>query len=356
MTIRLRRVLLVLALTGAAALGVFLDLPAFLRAWLLGWLMWLGVALGAFSLLCVHHLVGGRWGAAIRPTLAAASETLPVLAVLFVPVALGARAIFPWTDPALLHATPLRAAKAAYLDGTFFLARSIVALALWSALGVLLARVPADRLRPGLAALGLIVHFLAITSGSVDWILSLDPDTSSSAFGLTIAAGDAVAGLAFAVLIAAAAPLKPSPARVHDLATMLFTCVMLWAYVAFAQFLLVWAADLPRQAEWYLARSRGAWSWIAGAIAILHFAVPFLLLLFRPIKRHLPFVAAIGALLLFMHFVELCWLVLPARALLPGEARTFHWLDVVVPLALGAWWFLLVSRRLTARRVEVLPP
>lgn len=340
------------ALAGAAAIGALAELPAFLRAYLLGWSLWLGVALGAFMFLCVHHLVGGRWGAAIRPPLAAACETLPLLALLFVPIALGVRAIFPWADDAFMQATPLRAAKAAYFDGGLFLARSATALALWSVLGFMLARVRPGRLRPGLAALGLVVYFLTITTASVDWILSLDPDMSTSAFGLDIAMGNAVAGLAVVVLTAAVlagrgprAPRLPSD-RVHDLGTLLFASVMLWAYVAFSQYLLVWAGDLPRESAWYLARLRGPWLWTGWSLVALHFAAPFLLLLFRPIKRSLPSLAALAAGLVAMHFVELCWLMLPARALVAGAA--FHWLDIVVPLALAALWTAVFALRLDA--------
>lgn len=335
--------------TLAALIGVLVDLPAFLRAYLIGWLLWLGVALGAFSWLCVHHLVGGRWGAAIRPSLAAACETLPALAVLFVPIALGASAIFPWTDAAFLHATPLRAAKAAYLDEPFFLARSAVALALWSGLGVALARA-GDRLRPGLAAFGLIFYFLSVTTGAVDWVLSLDPGTSSSAFGLNLALGNAVAGLAAVIVVAAVRPGRtPLPVeRVHELGTLLFASVMLWAYVAFTQYLLVWAADLPRQSAWYLARVRGPFMALAVALVALHFAAPFVLLLFRPIKRRLLWLAVIAGGLVVMHLVELCWWILPARALVPDGRAIVHWLDVIVPLGLFVPWALVFGRRWAA--------
>lgn len=339
--------LVVVGATIAAIVGAVVDLPAFLRAYLLGWVLALGLSLGAFTFLCVHHLVGGRWGAAIRPQLAAACETLPLLALLFVPIALGVRAIFPWTDDGFMQATPLRAAKAGYLDTGLFFVRSAAALAAWSVIGVALARVRPGRLRPGLAALGLVVYFLTITTGSVDWILSLDPDMSTSAFGLDIAAGNAVAGLAAVVLVAVVRPARAlASERLHDLGTLLFASVMLWAYVAFSQYLLVWAADLPRQSAWYLTRIRGPWLWLGCALIVLHFAAPFVALLFRGIKRSRPAMAAICAGLVLMHFVELCWLMLPARGLV--GAATFHWLDVVVPLALAGLWTVALARRLGA--------
>lgn len=337
MTLVLGATLVLAAL--AAAIGR--ASPAFLHAWLLAWLLWLGVALGAFVFLCIHHLVRGRWGATVRPLLAAMTRTLPLLALLFLPIALDLDVLYPWTDLAWLQAGPLRAAKAAYLDEAFFLARAAVILVAWSVLASRLAR--PGRRRPGLAALALVIFFATVTIAAVDWILSLDPDMSTSAFGLALATGDAVAGWS-AVVIAVAlvhgrsahAPLVV-PERAQQLGTLLFAALMLWAYIAFTQYLLVWGADLPREVGWFLPRLHGDWGRVAWSLVGLHFAVPFVLLLQRPIKRHPARLAAVAALLLSMHYVELLWLVVPSRGLPLG------WLDLAVPLGLGASWAMAVA-------------
>lgn len=327
----------------ALALFAAADQPAsFFRAYLFAWLMLLGVALGAFSLLCVHHLVGGRWGAAIRPQLAAATRTLPALALLFIPIALGLRQLYPWTEPAFLAADPLRAAKAPYLDPTLFLARSSVTLLAWCLLARPLAR--PGPLRPGLAGLALLVYLFTITTATLDWLLSLDPDMSTSAIGLDLATGDAVAGLSFVLLVATCTParVRLTPERTHELGNLLLAALMLWAYIAFSQYLLVWSADLPRQAAWYITRTQGPWWWCAWAMVTLHFALPFVLLLFRPIKRRRSRLAAVAALLLLMRLVELAWLIFPTRPV------ALHWLDPALLLALGALWFAAFLRHLSA--------
>ncbi|WAS95217.1 hypothetical protein [Nannocystis punicea] len=331
---------LVLAALAAAAGWVS---PAFLHAWLLAWLMWLGVALGAFVFLCLRHLMRSRWGVVVYPLLSAMTRTIPLLALLFLPIALDLDVLYPWTDRAWLYAAPLRAAKAAYLDTGFFLARAIVILVAWSLLAVRLAR---PGRRPGLAALALVVFSITVTVAAVDWVLSLDPDMSTSAFGLAVATGDAVAGWSAVILAAALVQGRSARApliareRVQQLGTLLFAALMLWGYIAFTQYLLVWGADLPREVGWFLPRLRGEWGMVAWSLVGLHFAVPFLLLLQRPIKRDLARLAAVAALLLVMHYVELVWLVVPSRAAPLG------WLDLAVPLGLGALWGLACVRLL----------
>ncbi|MCY1060611.1 hypothetical protein [Nannocystis sp. SCPEA4] len=328
--------------------------PAFLRAWLIAWLLWLGVALGAFSFLCLAHLVRSRWGVVVGPLLRAATSTIPLLALLFLPIALGLHHLYPWMDTAWLMAGPLRAAKAAYLDASFFLARAVVILVAWSVLAWRLAH--ARRPRPGLAALGLVVYFLTITLAAVDWVLSLDPDMSTSAFGLAVATGQSVAGWSVVVIAVALvqgrgphAPLIP-PARLQELGTLLFVALMLWGYIAFTQYLLVWGADLPREAQWYVQRIGGDWGVVAWTLVGLHFAVPFIALLMRPIKRDAARLAGVAGLLLLMHAVELVWFIVPSRP------QPLGWLDVAVPLGFGAWWVLAFRRILAAGESMVALP
>ncbi|HEY8378498.1 MAG TPA: hypothetical protein VIK91_18515 [Nannocystis sp.] len=352
MTASRRTLRLVFALIAAAAIAAAaLASPVFLRAYLLGWVLWLGVALGGFSFLCVHHLVHGRWGEAVRPLLEAAARTIPVLAVLFVPIALGLPRLYAWADAAYMQAEPLRAAKAGYLSPGFFLVRAALVLVAWSALAWALAR--ARTLRPGLAALSLVTYFLTGTTAAVDWVLSLDAGMSSSAFGLHFIAGNAVAGWSFVLIVLAllegrAGRRQVATERVHELGTLLFVAVMLWGYVAFAQFLLIWSADLPRQAYWYVQRTSGGWAIVAWALVGLHFAAPFVLLLFRAIKRRPGRLAMVAALLLVMHGVELVWLIAPSRPVPPAGGSSVHVLDVVLPLVLGlvyvALYFALLPR------------
>lgn len=342
----------------AAALAVLASVlgggsPAFLRAYLLGWVGWLGVALGALSILCLHHLAGGRWGVTTLPLLTAATRTLAPLALLFLPIALGLDSLYPWTDPGYLQAEPVRAAKAPFLDAGLFLARSTAILVAWSALAGLLAR--ARRPRPGLAAFIIVVYFITVTIAAVDWVLSLDPNVSTSAIGIHLAMGNAVAGLAAVIVAAAAiqgrnarAPLVPG-GRVHDLGTLLLAALMLWAYIALSQFIILWMADLPHQAGWLLWRTHGRWAWVGWALVILHFVIPFFLLLFRAITRDLRRLALVAGGLLVMRFFELAWLILPA-----SENARLHWLDIAVPLGLGALWILIIIISLNLRRGPLL--
>lgn len=341
----------------ATVAGAVMTPSAFFNAWLIAWFLWLGVALGGLGVLCIHHLVHGRWGRAIRPLLEAVSRTIPLLAVAFVPLAFGLADVFPWTDAAYMAADPLRAHKAGYLAVSPFLLRTAIELVAWSALSALMTRAP-SRLRPGLASLTLIVYFLGITTGGVDWILSLEPSMSTSAFGLALATGHGAAGLAVVLALAAwlgrreGTPVETP--RSHELGNMLLTMVMFWAYIAFTQMLLVWSADLPRQSGWYVERTRGLWNGVSWVLIALHFAVPFLLLLFRVVKRRPARLAGVAGLVFLIHIVEIYWLVLPARGAWGGVDPAFTWLDAVAPLALGAAWLALVVAFLR-RPPELLP-
>ena len=118
--------------------------------------------------------------------------------------------------------------------------------------------------------------------------------------------------------------------------------VMLWAYFALSQYLIIWSANLPEEIPWYLARTKGGWQWVALVLVIVHFALPFLVLLSRDIKRHARAVSVVALILIGARFVDLFWLLRPAVA---PDGFAIHWLDLAAPAAVGgAWMWLFVSQ------------
>jgi len=343
-------------LVGAAALlicviGAFFSPAQFFRSYLASYLFFQGIGLGCLAILMIYYLTGGAWGFLIRRLLEAGTRTLPLLALLLIPVGLGLTDLFPWARDDEVRADPNLQWKQVYLNVPFWWGRAILFFAVWMALAHFLNAWSrrqdesgdpryAWRLEmlsgPGLVAYGIAMHFAA-----VDWIMSLQPAFRSSMFGPIVASGHVLTGLALVLIVLAWLVARPplgnavSPAALNDLGNLLFTFLVIWAYLVFFQFMLIWIANLPLEVLWYLDRSHGGWQCVAWALGILHFAVPFFLLLMRTVKRNPRTLAAVAGLLLFMQLVFMDWQVLPA---FPGTSLAEHWMDFLMPFGVGGVW------------------
>ena len=348
-----RRCLAVGGLALAVSLGGgFLSPGRFFQAYLFGYLLWIGIALGCLALLMLHHLVSGRWGFVVQRLLEAGVRTLPLLAVLFVPLLFGLGHLYAWARPDAVAADELLRHKQAYLNATGFFARAVVYFAVWVGLGTLLTMLSNRQDQgEGAAALtlrmkvvsgpGLAFHGLAVTFAAIDWAMSLEPQWFSSIYGVVFLVGQGLAALAFVIVVAALLakrePLRTviGPQQFHDLGNLLLAFVMLWAYIAFSQFLIIWSGNLPEEIPWYLNRMAGGWQGLALILVVFHFAAPFLVLLSRSTKRRANVLLIVASGLLLMRFIDLFWLIAPAFH--PGRL-TIHWLDFATPVGLGGIW------------------
>ena len=330
-----------LALAALVAVGWIRDPDQFRRSYLVAFLFALCPAGGALGLLLLHRLTGGRWGEAILEILTAAASTLPYFALLFVPVLLGLEAIFPWAAPGWQQSDAATAHKALYLDERFFIARAAVYFIAWSWMALAVSRRPAPGGHPGLlGGPGLLAYVLTTSMAGIDWGMSLGPDWYSTMYGLTVILGQALSALTLAVILRyaldRAAPENALPVDVyHDLGTLLFALVLMWAYVGFSQFLIIWSGNLPEEVTWYMERLAPGWKILASGLVLIHFAMPFVLLMMRQVKRKPAYLATVCAVLFAAHLGELLWLILPAYY--PDRLR-IHWLDIILPLALFFLW------------------
>lgn len=325
--------------------GFAIDSAQFYRSYLTGFLFVVGLALGSLAWLMLGHLVGGEWSLAIRRILEGGARTLPLTAALFLPVVLGAGTLYgEWLHP---HDDLIRA-KSAYLNLPFFGARSAAYFLAWLLLALAVHR---GRGR-GLSAPGLLVYGFTMSFAAVDWAMSVEPHWLSASYGLQFIVGQGLSALAFAILILAALrtaePFRRLLTAQHfrDLGTLLFAFVLLWAYLAFTQYLIIWSANLPEEIPWYRHRVHGGWQAVAVALLAGHFAVPFALLLSRGVKERAPILAAVAAGLLLLRLVDLHWMVQPGLAR-SGPAP--HWLDLAVPAGLGGIWLRFFLRQLKGR-------
>jgi hypothetical protein len=353
----------------ASAAGFALDRGQFLRSWLLGFLFWLGIAVGSLGLAMLNQLTGGLWGAVPRRFHEAAARTVPYMAVVFLPVLLGAAALYPWAAPEAA-ADALIQQKAAYLNVPFFAARAVGYFAVWTVLAYVLSAwslrqdAGVDRVRDGrlggLSGVGLVVLSGTTTFAAIDWGMSLAPHWFSTIYGVLYIVGWTLSGLAFTIVLVAGVSGEPpfdravQPVTVHDLGKLLLAFTMLWAYVNFSQFLIIWSGNVSEETPFYVRRLAGGWQVIAILLLLFHFALPFALLLSRPLKRSARALSVVAWLMLLMQLVDLFWLLGPDLAHGHGPAAPplhLSWQDLAAVAGIGGLWLYLFARQALSRPV-----
>lgn len=352
----------------AATAGAFFSPDQFFRAYLVGFMFWLGITLGCLALLMLQYLSGGVWGLIIRRQLQAASKNISLMIVFFLPLLFGMGWLYPWAQPETVAHDPLLQHRAPVFSPGAFTLRAVLYFAAWWVLGYMLTRLSEQRDRsPGddlawrrrlqvFAAPGLVVYGFTITFASIDWVMSLDPLWFSTMFGVLFIGGQALSGMAFAIAMTVLLSHYPPMSRILkpgyfvDLGKLLLAFVMLWAYFSFSQYLIIWSGNLPEETPWYLARTRGGWEYVAVALIVFHFLVPFVLLLSRDLKKRTRMLATVASSLLVMRVVDLFWLIQP-NFVAHGAAPHFNlsWLHFAVPTAMGGIWMALFLTQLRSR-------
>jgi hypothetical protein len=340
--------------------ALLVDRTLFFRSYLVAFLFVLGITLGSMALVMLQHLTGGAWGLVLRRPLESAARCLPLVAVLFVPVALGVPYLYEWANSdwrevyqRAHHDEGFN--KADFLTPGFFYVRAVIYFAVWLLLAFVLNRWSReqDQTRDPhlprrfrlLSAPGICLYGATITFAAVDWIMSLQPDWSSTIFGVILAVGQVLSAFAFCIaLLIPLADYPPfrdviKPNHLRDLANLMLAFVMLWAYMSFSQFLLIWAGNLTEEIPFYLYRGQGGWQWVAAALALFQFALPFILLLSRDVKTGRQRLIGVAVLVLVMRLVDLYWMVMPApdAGANPVPLRV-PWMELGAVLLLGGAW------------------
>jgi hypothetical protein len=247
----------------------------------------------------------------------------------------------------------------------FFIGRAVFYFAVWLLCSWLLnkwsaaqdrgevAVRPADTLRfRQVSAPGLLAYVLTMTFASVDWIMSLDPHWYSTIFGLIVVVGQGLSGLSLVIIVlsmlTATEPYATylRPGHFLDLGKLLLAFVMLWAYFAFSQFLIIWAGNLPEEIPFFVERMSHGWQYVSLAVLLGHFVLPFVLLLSRDLKKRPALLAKVAAFILLMRLVDWLWLVEP---MFPHQGFPIHWMDIALPMGLIGVWFFLFARKLRSR-------
>lgn len=322
-----------------------------LGAWLTVWFFWIGLLMGALANVWLHNLTGGAWGEAIRDDLLRVARQLPWVSLLALPLAFGFDALYPWAAHAAQGAPRWHGEIAApgfknlWLSPVFFTARAVICLLSWNVL-CLLTQKPAFARSQRFSAFALIVYGFSGGLAAFDWIMSLMPDWYSSVFGWLVDMGQILAGMAFAIAVAMRRLEPPGASTRRDLGNLLLTYVLTWAYLAFSQFLVIWAENLPHEIHWYVVRRDGPWPLIAQLLALFLFFAPVILLLSRRFKETPALLGGLAAGVLLLQLVDTAWLVLPSIDVTPAQ-----WLWAM-PLAAVAASFMAATLWRSQRRTD----
>jgi hypothetical protein len=338
------------ALLGAVACAILgpANPKQFFFSWLVSFLFFLSLALGALFFVLIQYATQGGWAIVVRRIGESVFATIPVMAALFVPLLFGLHDLYAWSVPGAAEHDALLRWKAPFLNVPFFLIRAALYFGFWSFIALLYFRlsrgqdVTGD---PGVSARlrrfagpAIIVLALTQTFASIDWIVSLTPHWYSTMFGVYFFAGSFVGFIALLSVVAAAmrgAGLLETvitAEHLQDLGKFLFAFTAFWAYIAFSQFFLIWYANLPEETIWFKARLEGSWEIVSLLLMAGHFGVPFFYLMGRAVKRRGWTLAVGGTWLLAMHFVDIYWQVMPT--LHPEGVRPSA-LDVAAFVAVG---------------------
>jgi hypothetical protein len=342
--------------------GAFHSPVQFFRSYLLAFVFWVGVALGCTAILMLHHMVGGRWGFLLRRQLESGTQTFYLMAVLALPLLFGLRLLYSWADPEKVKLDPILQYKQPYLNVPFFILRTVIYFIAWIALAYFLnkwsleqdetANPDLTKRLQTLSGPGLVIYGLTVTFASVDWVMSLEPRWFSTIYGMIFMVTQALAAMSIVtiavILLSTQKPLSDVVSKrvLNDYGNLLLTFTMLWAYLSFSQYIIIWSGNLQDEIPWYVSRASGGWAWVAMALIVFHFAVPFLLLLSRFVKRRTRWLGAVAALQIVMGVLDIFWLTVPAYE---RSGPQFHWMDWAAILGIGGVWVWRFTANLKSR-------
>lgn len=341
----------------------------FYQSYLVAFIFWLSVSLGSLAFLMVHYLTGSRWGLTVRRVNEAAAGTIWLMGLFFIPLLFNLRGLYLWARPEVVQADQVLQLKSAYLNPSFFIGRAVFYFVIWIVLAWVINRLStrwakdgdqeAKNKLKGLSAFGLILYTFTMSFASIDWMMSISPFWTSTGYGLIVIFAQMLSSLAFAILVVNLVPdlglgrswdLKTTPIPYKDLGALLLTFVMSWAYLAYFQLLIIWAGNIPEEVVWYTERIEGGWLTVGVLVAVLLFALPFVVLISMRVRHNMRILAWLGALIMVVSLVDVYWLIIPS--FYPGHFN-LSWLDVVIPIGMGGVWlsvFLLNLKKRPALR------
>lgn len=356
-------IFLIVGLVGllASAAGWFLNSSQFFHSYLTAFVFWTSIALGGLFFVMLHHLVDATWSVVIRKFGESLMMALPFMALFAIPVLLGARELFHWTDPELVATDELLQGKSGYLNFTFFLIRTIIYFIVWTILAYLLNKVSMSqdnsyspeqtRKMRVISAPGMILFAFSITFASFDWLMSLDAHWYSTIFGVYVFSGSFLAMLSLVMFVIIRLQSNNvltdyiTKEHYHDLGKLMFAFTVFWGYMAFSQYFLIWYGNIPEETIWFLHRWGDGWEIISLTIVFGHFVVPFFVLFPQNTKRNKTVMTIMAIWLLLMHWVDIYWIVMPSH----HHGLHLSWIDPAAFIGIGGIFMYLFWKKFVSQ-------
>jgi hypothetical protein len=365
---KLQRIALIVGVVAAliSIAGLVAEPQRFFRAYLYSYMFWFGLTGGCLAMLMLHHIVGGGWGFIIRRLLEAGTKLLPLAFILFLPLLAGLKYLYPW-----MHAPEDRimAWRQVWSNAPFYVLRIVICFLILGTFAYVLnkwSKQQDESNDPRIydkmtrwSSFGLLVYAIVMSFAVIDLTMSTNSHWYSSMYPAVFLAGQGLSTLTFmlvslAYLTKGGWPINEVPTKFfRDLANLTLAATLFWAYVSFSEFVIIYAANISESATFYVFRRQGPFWWLIVAIMGLHFFLPFFVLVTGDnVKRSIPRLAQIAFFILLMRWVNLYWIIMPAWP----EVRVspFHWIDFVLPFALGGLW--LAAFATMVKRTESMLP
>jgi len=341
-----------------------------LSAFHIGFIVTLGLTLGALVFVMILHQVGAGWSALVRRQLEHIMAGMPWILVLSIPTVFIATlftdgALFHWMDHHV-EGEAIYEAKKAFLNVNFFLLRAVIYFAVWIGLAVTLYRQSLKQDATGdrwisaksrkLSAIGIVIFALTTAFAAFDWLMALDYHWFSTMFGVYFFAGFAAPALCLLVLILLTLRRKGrlnglvTDEHMHDLGKLMFGFTVFWGYIGFSQYFLIWYANIPEETSWFIRRRAGDWGWVGVALIWGRFVIPFILLMNRGMRRNPAVLTFVSVWLILFFIVDIYLVVRPEVRIGQDGGAIFTWIDAV-----GILGPILLCLGLLVRRIGTTP-
>jgi len=366
----------VLGLTMSAATTG--GMRQFFTSYLVGWVFWLGLPIGCMGLLGIHYITGSSWGVLLRRMLEAATRTLPLMAVLFIPLAISVfnkdTSPYPWSSaPETLSNVETEIHELTqkfenWCNPKGFVFRAVLYFAIWGVVIFLINKwsqkvettgdVYARRYMENFAGPVLFLFALGNMFSATDFVMSVELHFSSTMFALIYSINQLLAcftfGVAIFLTLSLQSPLKEvlRPKFQIDMGSFMLGLCLVWCYMNFSQYMLIWIGNLPEEIPYYLKRTRGGWEYVAYVMLVFHFAMPFVLLLFRDVKLHRGRLRAMAIFLFFICALDVIWWIEPATQR-DGGVPVYLLMDAAAIVGIGGIWFWVFLAQL--KKYPLLP-
>lgn len=332
----------------ASGVGFFLEHEQFFFSYVVSFTFFSSLALGSLFFVMLQHLTRSEWSAVLRRIPETISSNIWMWALFIIPVLLGMHSLYHWTHPEAVANDPVLQGKSPYLNIPFFVIRQVIYFSLWGFLGYRMYHKSVEMDKTGNWGLLTLLRrtsgpgtfFFAITTAfaAFDWLMALDPHWYSTIFGVYFFAMSFQALFAALILLVLflwnkgllTSTIKPG--HLYDLGVQMFGFTIFYAYIAFAQFLLIYYANIPEETTWFLERLEGGYQYLAYFYLFGRFVIPFIVLLPKWTKSNPKIVGTIASLILASHLVELYWIVMPV---LNHHGFHLNWMTITSFFGLG---------------------